>query len=173
MKIKPQANSPLASLLLPLIWSLLLAVFFAQVEIQIEGAAGWGTSLPTWRIEKHWLLDLFWAGRAMTGYHAWVFPFIAMFFHFPLFLMQTWSGRLQAKIFACLISFWICEDFSWFLMNPAYGLAGFNPLNAHWHKHWMAGAPVDYWLGSLAVILLSAYILRRSPDAPDKPAEPA
>ena len=30
---------------------LALAVFFAQVEIQIEGAAGWGADLPTWRIE--------------------------------------------------------------------------------------------------------------------------
>jgi hypothetical protein len=54
-------------------WVALLALFFAQTEIQIEGAAGWAAALPTWRIEHHWLLDLFWGGRPMTGYHAWCF----------------------------------------------------------------------------------------------------
>lgn len=29
------------------------------------------------------LLDLFWSGKPMTGYHAWVFPFVALFFHLP------------------------------------------------------------------------------------------
>ena len=42
-----------------LVWVVLMAIAFAKVEIQIEGAAGWAASLPTWRIEKHWLLDLF------------------------------------------------------------------------------------------------------------------
>ncbi len=54
-------------LLLTLCWVGLMAFFFAEVEIQIEGGAGWATSLPTWRIEQHWLLDIFWGGRAMTG----------------------------------------------------------------------------------------------------------
>ncbi|WP_407669535.1 hypothetical protein [Paraburkholderia heleia] len=40
-------------------------------------------NLPTWRIEHHWLLDIFWGSRPMTGYHAWVFPFMALFFHLP------------------------------------------------------------------------------------------
>ena len=44
-------------LFLNVAWVLLMAIFFAEVEIQIEGGAGWATSLPTWRIEKHWLLD--------------------------------------------------------------------------------------------------------------------
>jgi hypothetical protein len=48
-------------------WVLVMAFFFANAEIQIEGGAGWATSLPTWRIEHHWLLDIFWGGRAMTG----------------------------------------------------------------------------------------------------------
>lgn len=73
-----------APVLPALAWVVLLAFFLAQVEIQIEGSAGWAAGLPTWRIEDHWMLDLFWGGRAMTGYHAWMFPFIALFFHFPL-----------------------------------------------------------------------------------------
>ena len=63
-----------------LVFVLVVAAFFAQVEIQIEGSAGWAASLPTWRVEKHWLLEIFWGGRAMTGYHAWVFSFMALVF---------------------------------------------------------------------------------------------
>lgn len=45
-----------------------LALFFANVEIQIEGPHGWAASLPvTFRVEEHWLLDVFWGGRALTG----------------------------------------------------------------------------------------------------------
>src|SRR5450830_1433060 len=66
---------------------LLLAFFFAKVEIQIEGAEGWAVNLPTWRIEQHLLLTLFWGGRAMTGYHAWMFTFIALIFHLPLVMI--------------------------------------------------------------------------------------
>ena len=120
---------PIRAFLLTFIWVALLAFFFSEVEIQIEGAAGWGANLPTWRIEKHWLLDLFWGGRAMTGYHAWVFPFIAMFFHFPFFFGEPWTGKLQARVVACVIQFWILEDFLWFVLNPAYGLERFNPLD--------------------------------------------
>ena len=58
-----------------------LAFAFANVEIQIEGPNGWATNLPTWRIEHHWLLDVFFGGRAMTGYHAWALPTILAFFH--------------------------------------------------------------------------------------------
>ena len=47
---------------------LALALLLANVEVQIEGSAGWAANLPTWRIEDGWLLDLFWGGRPMTGY---------------------------------------------------------------------------------------------------------
>ena len=137
-----------------------LAIFFAQVEIQIEGAAGWGANLPTWRIQKHWLLDLFWGGRAMTGYHAWVFPFIALFFHFPFFLTQPWSWRTEARVFAAGIVFWIIEDCMWFVMNPAWGWEHFNQATVTWHHHWLWGTPIDYWIGSAVAFLLLAYATR-------------
>ena len=130
---------------LTVIWTLLLAFFFANVEIQIEGGAGWAASLPTWRIEKHWLLDIFWGGRPMTGYHAWVFPCVALFFHFPLIFMRHFSWRAEARVLACIALFWITEDFLWFVLNPAYGLAKFTPALVPWHIHWWGPAPVDYW----------------------------
>ena len=50
------AALPLA---LTLGYVVLLAFFFAHAEIEIEGAGGWAANLPTWRVEQHWLLDLF------------------------------------------------------------------------------------------------------------------
>ncbi|KWE82897.1 hypothetical protein WL80_25205 [Burkholderia ubonensis] len=135
-------------------WVVLLAFFFANVEIQIEGSAGWAANLPTWRIEKHWLLDIFWGGRPMTGYHAWVFPFVALFFHLPPVFNGQWSWRIEARLIACIMVFWLAEDFLWFVLNPAYGLARFTPANVPWHIHWLGVAPTDYWTMSAAAIVL-------------------
>jgi hypothetical protein len=127
-------------------YTFLLAILFANVEIQIEGANGWATQLPTWRIEHHWLLDIFWGGRAMTGYHAWVFPCIALFLHFPLVFASHWSWRAEARVLGCVMFFWIAEDFLWFVMNPAFGWSRFEPAFVPWHVHWWLGAPADYWV---------------------------
>jgi hypothetical protein len=43
----------------------------------------------------------------------------------------------------------VIEDFLWFVLNPDFGLAGFNPKNAFWHKNWIFGAPVEYWAASI------------------------
>lgn len=125
---------------------LLLGTFFANLEIAIEGDAGWAANLPTWRIEKHWLLDLLWGGRAMTGYHAWAFSLVALFFHFPLVFSDDYSLVAEQRALACIMLFWIFEDFLWFVFNPAFGLRRFRPAHASWHKHWIAGAPVEYWV---------------------------
>ncbi|WP_019576616.1 hypothetical protein [Curvibacter lanceolatus] len=146
----PSAERPL----LTVAWVAVLAFFFAQVEIQIEGGAGWAAALPTWRIEQHWLLDIFWGGRAMTGYHAWIFSFMVLMFHFPLAFLQTWSWRLQARALACIMQFWVMEDFLWFVLNPDFGLARFDPQNVPWQKHWWWWAPTDYWTFSAVAIVL-------------------
>jgi hypothetical protein len=125
-----------------------LAFFFANVEIQIEGADGWAAKLPvTFRIEHHWLLDWFWGGRPMTGYHAWVFPFILLFCHLPMAFMGRWSWRLEARSLACAALFWISEDALWFVLNPAFGWSSLYPGNPQvwWHHHWFLGLPTDYW----------------------------
>lgn len=134
-----------------------LAFFFAKVEIQVEGESGWAANLPTWRIEEHWLLDVFFGGRAMTGYHAWVLSFVGLFFHLPLFFIGEWSLVLEARILASMMAFWILEDFFWFIANPAFGWRRFGPAHIPWHKHWFAGAPLDYWVFSAASGLLFAY----------------
>lgn len=84
---------------------LVLAYLFARVEVEIEGEAGWAANLPTWRIEEHPLLDLFMGGRALTGYHLWMFAFIGLVFHFPLFFIGRWSPELEARVLASIMLF--------------------------------------------------------------------
>lgn len=130
---------------------------FANVEIQIEGPNGWAAALPTWRIEKSLLQDLFWGGRPLTGYHAWVFAFMALAFHLPVFMRGRFSLKLEARILGSLMIFWIVEDFIWFALNPAYGLAKFDPASVPWHKHWLLGMPTDYWTFLAGGILLLVF----------------
>jgi hypothetical protein len=148
-----------------------LAWFFAHIEIEIEGGAGWATNLPTWRVEKHWLLDLFWGGRAMTGYHAWMFPFITLFFHFPFCAGLRWSWRAECRAMACIMVFWITEDMLWFVLNPAWGLARFHAGAVPWHKHWIGGLPVDYWAFSAAAASLLWLSVRASRGMPVETAD--
>ncbi len=144
-----------------LLWVGLLGAVFAQVEIQIEGASGWAAALPTWRIEQHWLLDIFWGGRPMTGYHAWVFSFIALVFHLPMFYAERWHWRLEARTLGSVMLFWIWEDWLWFVMNPAYGLSRFSPEAVPWHKQWVLGVPTDYLTFTLVGVALLALSCRR------------
>jgi hypothetical protein len=153
--MKPSFTKRLAHVLFLLFWVLLLDMFFAKTEIQIEGANGWAATLPTWRIEKHFLLDIFWGGRAMTGYHAWVFSFMFLTFHLPHALSGRFSWRMEARCIGALMLFWISEDFLWFVLNPAFGLARFSPHFISWHKHWLLGVPTDY----LTYMLLGCLLL--------------
>jgi hypothetical protein len=143
-------------------WIVLLSFFFAQVEIQIEGAGGWAANLPTWRVERHWLLDIFWGGRPMTGYHAWLFSFIALAFHLPVFFRARWSWRREARIVGMIMLFWTVEDGLWFVLNPAFGWSQFSAAHIPWHKHWWGPLPVDYWWSSVAGLLLLFGSYRRS-----------
>ena len=131
-----------------------LSFVFAKVEINIEGEAGWAANLPTWRLEKHWLLDVFFGGRPLTGYHAWALSFMMLMFHFPCLLWWQWSWRVEARVMACFMLFWIAEDLLWFLLNPAWGWRRFNQREVRWHKHWFLGMPTDYWTFALVSVLL-------------------
>lgn len=128
-----------------LLWVVMLGAVFANVEIQIEGGAGWAANLPTWRLDNSWL-NLFWGGKTITGYHVWIFSFMALTFHLPLFITGVFSWRLEARIIGAVMVFWIAEDFLWFVFNPAFGVGMFAPECVPWHKHWVLGMPLDYIL---------------------------
>jgi hypothetical protein len=153
-----------------LIFTSILALYFARLEIQIEGAHGWAANLPTWRIEKHWLLDIFWGGRALTGYHAWAFSFMALVFHLPVFIMGCWTPYIEFRVLGSLMWFWIIEDFLWFVFNPAFGWAKFSPEHVPWHKHWLGPVPTDYVTFMAVGILLLIWSFRSGSAEPGSQA---
>ena len=131
------------------------AFLWAKMEIEIEGSEGWAANLPTWKVEEHKLLDWFYGGRPLTGYHVWAFAFVFFAFHFPLLWVGTWSVRLEMAAVGSYVVFWVIEDFLWFLLNPQYGLRKFSRQHVWWHKHWFLGLPSDYWvLGTIGSLLL-------------------
>lgn len=135
----------------------ILGFLFAMTEIQIEGAGGWAANLPTWRIEKHPILDILWEGKPVTGYHVWVFSFMAVVFHLPIAIYGRFSLRTEVRCIGSLMFFWIIEDLLWFVLNPAFGLARLKPQFVPWHKTWFLGFPLDYtvfgFLGALLMIM--------------------
>ena len=145
----PRTLRRLGHALLLLAWVCLVGLFFAMVEIQIEGGRGWAEGLPTWRIEQHWLLDIFWGGRPLTGYHAWVFSFMALVFHLHFFMRGSFTVKLEARTLGAIMIFWIVEDFLWFILNPTFGWSRLTPGQVPWHRSWLLGLPTDYWTFSL------------------------
>lgn len=130
-------------------WSttVLAAWVFAQLEVQIEGDAGWARDLPTWRIENQWTRRFF-SSRPLTGYHLYVHLFVLIAVHLPYglgFAAPSW--RAEARILAFLVLFWVLEDFLWFVVNPRFGVRRFRPEHAWWHAPtWWWIMPRDYWM---------------------------
>ena len=77
-----------------------------------------------------------------------------------LFLAQ-WSLRLECRAIGCIMLVWIIEDYLWFVLNPAYGVAHFNPAHIAWHKHWLWWAPTDYWVSLLLAGVLLWFSYKR------------
>ncbi len=154
MSIRTRQRATLARVMALLAWVFILALLFAQAEIQIEGARGWAAGLPTWRMADAPVLRAFFGGREITGYHVFIFSFMAAVFHLPLFLTLRWSWRLEARVLGGLSLFWLAEDVLWFVLNPAYGLARLTPTHVPWHPHWLLGLPVDYFVFPLVATLL-------------------
>jgi len=122
------------------------ATLFALLEIQIEGSAGWATGLPTWRWETRWTRWLL-GNRAITGYHLYIHLFVTLLAHLPYALgIADFSIPTELRILGFLALFWVLEDFLWFVLNPAYRLAGFRRERVPWHaESWWLFMPRDYW----------------------------
>jgi len=135
----------------------LVAFLFARAEVHIEGPHGWAGKLPTWRVEDHQLLNIFFGGKPLTGYHLWMFLFMAGIFHLPLAFFDAFSIKLEARVLGSLMLFWLIEDFLWFVTNPAYGLKKFKDEHISWHNHWAGPVPVDYVVGAVLGTTLLVY----------------
>ena len=66
--------------------------------------------------------------------------------------------KLEAKVIASIMMFWVTEDFLWFILNPYYGLRKFTEKDIPWHSHrWFIFMPADYWIFLTAAALLFWY----------------
>jgi hypothetical protein len=135
-----------------MIWIVLLfafALFFAMVEIEIEGADGWADKLPTWYRVTPWYARLFarlLSGKPLTGYHLMMLPIPLLSFHLGLAFGLPWSWALEARLVAAYLIFNVVWDFLWFLLNPHFGWGRFRKGGVWWHdRTWIAGLPIDYW----------------------------
>jgi hypothetical protein len=131
---------------------IILAVILALLEIQIEGKNGCAGNLPCWRMKKKWIVKIV-GGRPLTGYHFFMFIFLTLMVHMPLFF-TTWSWRLECLLLGFLIGLRLIEDFLWFVLNPHYRLKNFKRGKIWWHPKWWGGVPVSYWYNILIVGLL-------------------
>lgn len=152
-----------------------LCWILAKVEIEIEGPHGWAASLPTWRWEPEWWLNLT-NGKAVTGYHVWLTLFLIAVFHLPL-VFAGFSRELWAKCASSYLLLTAVWDLQWFAWNPAWGLAKFRSTPIPWFRRKLLGFPVDYyaaiagsgaatwliwspglgaWAGRTAVVLLAS-----------------
>ena len=135
-----------------LVFMIFMAVILALWEIQIEGKDGWAAKIPTWRIEKGWVLK-FTGGRPLTGYHVFMTLFMIAIVHLPLFFV-SWSWRLELLLMGFYMGMVLIEDFFWFVFNPHYGIKSFRKGKIWWHKTWWGPAPSFYWILLVIVILL-------------------
>lgn len=142
------------------------AAAFALLEIQIEGANGWASKLPTWRVTPNgfgrWLARLF-PGRPLTGYHLWMLIFMAIVAHLAFAFGLPWTVSGEMRSVAFFLLFWVAEDFLWFVLNPHFGIRRFRPEHIPWHRRsWWWIAPRDYWIATAIGIAL--YTASRSND---------
>jgi hypothetical protein len=124
-----------------------LALLFALVEIEIEGADGWAIKLPTWyrrRTIAARLYGLVMSGKPLTGYHAVMFFIPLWAFHIGLGFGQPWSWTGEIRMLSSYLVWNVTWDFLWFVLNPAYGWRRFRKGEIWWHKVWLGRLPVDY-----------------------------
>lgn len=139
-----------------LVYTVIVSIFWALWEIQIEDGNGWAAKLPTWRrINK--LISKLLGGRPLTGYHFWMWIFLLTMIHLPCFFAR-WNWRKEMLIVGFFFTLVTLEDFFWFVFNPAFGVKKFrrDNLDIWWYCTWWLWVPNAYWF-ALAIILISFY----------------
>jgi len=129
------------------ILTVLLALIFACIEIEIEGPCGWADKLPTPATGEN--------KKSLTIYHYLIF--CLMFFVFSsIFFINPRNFNIAnlAFVFAYTLLFFTLEDFYWFSLNPYYEMDGTNVntgKKAWWHYK-IGNCPALYISGPLAAL---------------------
>jgi hypothetical protein len=128
-----------------LIWIIILALFQALQECQIEGKAGWARHLPTFRINI--FITKFILAKEITGYHIFLLLMYITIFH-GIYLFQPYALKTELIIFGLLNWYFVIEDFLFFVVNPHYGIKKFRKGYISWHKRWIFNfIPISYAVG--------------------------
>ncbi|MBU1127366.1 MAG: hypothetical protein ABIH88_02555 [Patescibacteria group bacterium] len=138
-------------------YTLICALFFALLEIQIEGDGGWAKNLPCWRIKNPLRKIIGW--KEITGYHVFFWVLFFLFFHFPFFFGFDFNLNNELIILELLFLFLFVEDFFWFVFNPSWGIKKFFKKEIPWHPKKILFFPQNYWIGFLTLLLID--FLRR------------
>jgi len=130
-------------------------LFWAATTASVEGAEGWGRTLPSKQLDKgRWynsFLKIFTLGRPLD-----LFPlFATITFTISFFLPILWyfskgltfSLSNWGELITYYLIFAFHEDFLWFLINPHFGIHKFKKKYISWHPRWWLGLPVDYLIG--------------------------
>lgn len=137
-----------------LIYTIIVSVVFAFLEIQIEGKNGWAAKLPCWRIKTGFLTKII-GDRPLTGYFVGIIMSVLILLHFP-FLFTFWSLQKELVILAVFLILTVLEDFFWFVFNPYYGIKKFKEGKIWWHKNWIGPVP-SYYVSNLVIAAIFLY----------------
>ena len=96
-------------------------------EAYMEGDTGWKWNPKWWRINLP-------SGYTYTAYHIWAFWIFAplVFIVLPL-VAAGFSLRLFWLLLSAYLFGSILEDFMWFVVNPSYPFAKWNPRDTKWY----------------------------------------
>ena len=123
---------------------ILLAIFFALIEIEIEGDCGWAECLPTPNLTR--------SKRSLTLYHVFMCIFLFLVLNSLFFIKPkkfTWKNFLYSL--SMLLLLFMLEDLFWFILNPHFGIR--NISKAWWHFR-IGSVPVIY----VVLPLLAAFL---------------
>ncbi len=145
----------------PSLFLFALAVLFAVFEIEGEGKHGWGEKYPTYyRVTtlpaKAWALVM---NKPLTGYHAALIPATIMIFLWPMAQDSTWSWHGVCAALAYYLAWTVIWDFSWFVLNPHYGVGMFRKDSVWWfaREPWLfARIPFSYCIAWTIALSLAA-----------------
>lgn len=139
------------------ILTVILALIFACIEIEIEGPCGWADKLPTPSTGPN--------RKSLTIYHYLIF-FLMFFVFCSVFFINPRRFNIAnlGFIFAFTLIFFTLEDFYWFCLSPFYGMDGTNlktGKKAWWHYK-IGTCPVLYIalpLLAFSICLFSGYTI--------------
>ena len=122
----------------------LYAILWGAMEVEIEGEkGGWAKNLPT----KKFL------GSHFTIYHLLMNLIVILTI---IFVMWVEEADFWETLF--YISAWfLIEDFSWFMINPGFGIKKYNKKDIWWHgkQPWILGMPLHNYV-AIGVMALCA-----------------